>query len=270
VEVGMSGVLDYGGVYTGGAGMAVCGNRMYLSSGSYALGIVNLAFPGGPEVLGTCPIGHACWAVAANSTYAFLVCEDDSIRVVGVAASAQPVLLGSWPQRLPATAIVASGDYVWVYGTNGRLHLFDAADPLHPTEAGYYDAPSDEYTWMLRTEGSIAALGSENRVSLFDASAVLSARPASAPQAEVFELYGGYPNPFNPATMIRFMLPQTERATLAVYDVTGRRVSTLCDGPLEAGEHRVAFDGSALASGVYFARLEAGGRNATHKLMLLK
>jgi hypothetical protein len=55
-----------------------------------------------------------------------------------------------------------------------------------------------------------------------------------------------------------------------VFDVLGREVAVLKDGLVEAGTHRVTFDGSNLASGIYFARLDAGKFSQTRKLMLLK
>lgn len=58
--------------------------------------------------------------------------------------------------------------------------------------------------------------------------------------------------------------------SLRIYDITGRLTDILIGKRLEAGEHRVTFDGSSLASGVYFARLEAGKNVRTEKLMLLK
>jgi len=84
------------------------------------------------------------------------------------------------------------------------------------------------------------------------------------------------PNPFNPITSIAFTVPAgADRATLRVYDVTGRLVSTLVDGPLAAGQHVVTWNGTGrggkrLASGIYFARLEAGGDSALRKMTLLK
>ncbi len=89
------------------------------------------------------------------------------------------------------------------------------------------------------------------------------------------ELFANHPNPFNPSTTIRYALGATTRATLNVFDATGRRVRALVDAEQAAGEHRVAFDGRddggrALASGVYFYRLEAGGVVQTRKMVLLK
>lgn len=71
-----------------------------------------------------------------------------------------------------------------------------------------------------------------------------------------------YPNPFNPSTLIRFTLPVAATVRLTVYDVLGRQVATLLDGPCDAGEVQVAWhgtdqNGARAASGVYFYRMEA-------------
>jgi len=79
-----------------------------------------------------------------------------------------------------------------------------------------------------------------------------------------------FPNPFNPATEIAFNLPTTGQVSLRVFDLLGREVTVLRDGFVEAGNHRVMFNGGGLASGIYFARLDAGSFSQTKKLMLLK
>jgi hypothetical protein len=79
-----------------------------------------------------------------------------------------------------------------------------------------------------------------------------------------------FPNPFNPSTTISFSLPREARARIAVFDILGREVTVLADNVFTAGEHRLMFDGSSLPSGLYFARLESGSMQATHKLLLLK
>ncbi|HEY3295450.1 MAG TPA: T9SS type A sorting domain-containing protein [bacterium] len=79
-----------------------------------------------------------------------------------------------------------------------------------------------------------------------------------------------YPNPFNASTTLSLSLPHSARAHIGLYDVSGRQVGTLADGVYEAGEHRIGFDGSALPSGIYFARLSTPDFATTQKLMLLK
>jgi hypothetical protein len=79
-----------------------------------------------------------------------------------------------------------------------------------------------------------------------------------------------YPNPFNPSTTIRYGVPVSGEARLGVYDMLGREVSVLVNGRVEAGIHEVAFDGSGIASGIYFCRLTAGSLAQTRKLLLLR
>jgi len=85
-----------------------------------------------------------------------------------------------------------------------------------------------------------------------------------------FEL-GNYPNPFNPTTTVEYTLDETSNVKLTVYDVLGNQVAVLDEGVRMANQqYSVQFDGSALTSGVYFYKLEAGTKVITNKMMLLK
>jgi hypothetical protein len=79
-----------------------------------------------------------------------------------------------------------------------------------------------------------------------------------------------YPNPFNATLSISYDLPSARHVTLRVFDLLGCEVTVLKDDFVEAGTHHVVFDGSNLASGIYFARLDAGKLSHTSKLVLLK
>lgn len=86
----------------------------------------------------------------------------------------------------------------------------------------------------------------------------------------VYTLEQNYPNPFNPSTTIRYSLPHRSPVSLTVYNTLGQQVASLVQGQQEAGAYEVKFDGSNLASGVYFYRLQAGNYVATKKLLLMK
>ncbi|KAB2925396.1 MAG: T9SS type A sorting domain-containing protein, partial [Bacteroidetes bacterium] len=87
----------------------------------------------------------------------------------------------------------------------------------------------------------------------------------------VFTLEQNYPNPFNPSTTIGFTLEKSGMTTLKVYDIVGREVATLVNGTLDAGVyHQARFDASRFASGIYFARLQSGGKTMLKKMMLVK
>ncbi|MFA6457581.1 MAG: T9SS type A sorting domain-containing protein [Bacteroidota bacterium] len=86
----------------------------------------------------------------------------------------------------------------------------------------------------------------------------------------VFSLDQNYPNPFNPATTIGFTIPAEGMTTLKIYNTLGQEVAILANEKLGAGKHHRVFDASALSSGIYFARLQSGGKVQLKKMMLLK
>lgn len=84
-----------------------------------------------------------------------------------------------------------------------------------------------------------------------------------------------YPNPFNPATTIRFRLPQAGDVRIRIFDMLGREIATLVSGLLEAGRHEAVWDGRdsgglQAASGVYVYRVEAGGKHVSGKMVLMR
>ena len=91
------------------------------------------------------------------------------------------------------------------------------------------------------------------------------------PRTETFALANNHPNPFNPTTMIRYVLPQAADVELTVYNALGQPVRTLVAAHQRAGRYAVEWDATGLAAGMYFYRLQAGGEFlAVEKMLLLK
>ena len=101
---------------------------------------------------------------------------------------------------------------------------------------------------------------------------------AGVPDADVptrLALLPSSPNPFREAATIAYNLPAAGHVTVGVYDVAGRLVRQVVDGPIEAGPHAVQWDGRdgsgrPVASGVYFCRIDAGGDSDMQRLVFLK
>lgn len=89
---------------------------------------------------------------------------------------------------------------------------------------------------------------------------------------DVFTLVGNYPNPFNPSTTIRFVMPQRSEVTFEVFNVLGQRVASQILGERQPGEQSVQFNASNLATGMYTYRLTMNSTNASvvGRMMLLK
>lgn len=136
-------------------------------------------------------------------------------------------------------------------GANVLTYPSSAGDD-HPSRAGNLKA-TGEFVPMLNLfyhrwhDGSASAVND----------------PASSNRSAL--LLGVTPNPFNPRTTIRFVLPEGGAVRLSVFDVSGRLVRVLVDEGLAAGRHEVAWDGRdasgrGAAAGCYLTRLEFGGR----------
>ncbi len=78
------------------------------------------------------------------------------------------------------------------------------------------------------------------------------------------------PNPANPATTLHYTLAKPGNVKLAVFNSNGQKVATLVDNYMSAGKHSAVFDGSDLASGVYFYRLESKDFAKSGKMLLIK
>lgn len=88
---------------------------------------------------------------------------------------------------------------------------------------------------------------------------------------KTFWLLGNYPNPFNEQTQIQFVLDQPSCITLSILDARGRIVACLiAEKNFSPGIYQIPFCSKRIASGVYFAKLEAHGRREIQKMLLLK
>ena len=87
---------------------------------------------------------------------------------------------------------------------------------------------------------------------------------------KAYSLLNNYPNPFNPATIIKYQIPKLSFVTLKVYDVLGSEIATLVNEEKPAGSYEVEFNAASLPSGIYFYRLQAGSFVETKKMVLMK
>jgi hypothetical protein len=119
---------------------------------------------------------------------------------------------------------------------------------------------------VLRFDGEIVSVA----MATPDGAAVISGRAPSS-----FALEQNYPNPFNPTTEIQFSLANSSDVTLDIFNITGQHVRRLVSGSLQAGTHKVEWDGTAddgasVASGIYMYRLRAGEYVSSKKMILIR
>jgi hypothetical protein len=149
----------------------------------------------------------------------------------------------------------AAGDYSVVALTSGSVSL--SVDRI-----GYDPSGSD-----LEVPVGPSSIEDVDFV-LHKAGTVVSVAQTGLPERP--ELGQNYPNPFNPTTTIRYSISSSSRVLLTVYDVLGRKVTTLVDRHQVAGRYSVDFGTASLASGVYLYRLQVGEFTETRKMMLMR
>jgi hypothetical protein len=98
----------------------------------------------------------------------------------------------------------------------------------------------------------------------------ISVNPISTEVPDKCLLYQNYPNPFNPTTNIKFQVKDSKFVMLKVFNILGREVATLVNGKLNAGVYEVPFDGTSMASGIYFFRLVTENYSETKRMVLIK
>ena len=90
-----------------------------------------------------------------------------------------------------------------------------------------------------------------------------------------FNIYSNYPNPFNPITTLRYVLPEDVLVNITIYDMMGRQVKTLVNSPQTAGYKSTQWNATnnrnePVSAGLYLYTIEAGEFKETKKMILLK
>jgi hypothetical protein len=193
-----------------------------------------------------------------------------ALTLAGSGAERQLLLDGA---LLGLTADLATdAELLAATSTHGTVLFYRTATGWTVDVVGLADLLSNDTVVSLRfAEGAQVSLaGAEGRDEANQILPLAGATNAPPVQPAVFALEQNHPNPFNPTTTIRYSLAADGAARLAIYNSLGQQVVLLQDGPQSAGVHELSFDGSALASGLYIYRLEADGRVAQQKMILVK
>ena len=208
-----------------------------------------------------------------NIKYQYLSMVDDLIsNTVGIENSngtigLEVVYNGSYVQSNLAVRIQYPLFWLTADPLDGYLYpgetiditvTFDAADLDPGTYTGFLNIESNDSN---NPAVAVECTLNVNDVTGIDDFALL---PAS------YELEQNYPNPFNPATMLKYALPEESRVKINIYDILGRKVTTLIDEKQQAGYYDIAWNASGRTSGIYFARLETEEFSKSIKMVLLK
>ena len=152
----------------------------------------------------------------------------------------------------------SGGDAVFLYDTTGVrvIDFYEFGEQTTDISEGRYPDGSGNWGFMNPTPGT----SNGDFLSIIDSETV----PTS------FALHPAYPNPFNPATTIRFDVPESADMSVTVYNILGEKVETLVNEHLTNGQYNVVWNANNQPSGIYFVRLVGNATTQVQKLLLVK
>lgn len=135
--------------------------------------------------------------------------------------------------------------------------------------------PSFSYLWTLTIDRSGVWWCGSYGMGIFTVDFGITPVQERNELPRKLSILGNYPNPFNPSTVISFSLPETGRASLAVYNASGQKIRELTSGIFTAGSHSAVWDGRddkgrPVSSGVYISRLRMGDTTTVNRMTLVK
>jgi surface protein len=148
--------------------------------------------------------------------------------------------------------------------THFQLQVFEGFNPtvidtlISDTTYVHHTILKDNFVYNWRVRGinnELKPVRYGEWSSVWKFTTLLDTSIETEDQPTQFSLNQNYPNPFNPTTQIGFSLPQSTHVQLEIYSLLGQRISTLINGSMNSGNHRVSFDGKNLSSGLYIYRL---------------
>lgn len=235
--------------------------------------------------------GFTVKAAAAQAAGAIAV-----IIANNVASSTPPALGGSDPSiTIPVVSVTLADGNAIKAELGGGVNVTIALDPdqlagadandrvllyaPNPYQSGssisHFDTSALPNLLMEPAINNDLSSDVDLTLALFTDLGWLDTLPTSVGGTPGIAALSNYPNPFNPATTIRYELPSTQNVALAIFDVRGQMVRALEAGARPKGVHHAVWNGrddggNAVASGVYYVRLAHGGESLTRKIVLLK
>ena len=223
--------------------------------------------------------------LAGAALDAALAAAADSVAILYVDAATSAAIAASISSSLYADYIACAG----AGGGEACAAIFLAGPTMTligvQQACGDYDCGVDDSGWDYDAEDGTGRLVFEidnncipdnttQRVRTFWANTALEV-DEEAPLAQKFEVYGNYPNPFNPSTQIKFATEKSSDVTIKIYSILGQEITVLQNGILNAGTYNISWFGrdhygNKVPSGVYFYEVRSDNRIQKGKMLLLK
>lgn len=264
--------LEYDGLRSSFHCMAAQGDSLYLGE-THNVKIVDISTPTAPVTVGTIDATGRTSGITVQGRYVYIVSPYHGLDIADLEQPGVPII-GHFPGLLFQHVTIHEG-IAYVSALRAGVYVLDLSDITQPQLLGIKRGGCVEtMVWNdhLVVSGSGYMGGIEILPLQCNAMSSVDDRPQLPPNLQL----SAYPNPFNPQTAFSFSLNEAVSVEMTIHDLSGRHVRSLVQGrAYPAGDHTIRWDGRddqgrRLASGMYFGRLQAGGQQTSHPVILLK
>jgi hypothetical protein len=256
--------------------LMVSGSRAYLATLDGVV-VVDVSNPTLPEEIGSVLLPREVWGdMVEAGSFLYVICEGQVVSVVDVSNPASPAFLTELPfDNVFDLALSGTHLYLATGQDASGLVVLDVSQPVSPHLIGNVSG----YSPFVATSDSLVYFGSSGftYTSLLVMPNQCEATTGVLPDEAMPRYLGqAYPNPAHgDMSVIPFTVPRAGTVSLRVFDLGGRQVRSLVDGPMESGTHSAMWDGrnehgERMPSGIYFYELRAPGFKDSRKMVRIE
>jgi len=249
-------------------GVFVLGDYAYVADWGSGLRMIDISDPENPNEVGACDMPGYTYDIFVMDNYAYVA--HGGLSIVDISNPRELELIATLDTPEYAYDVFVEDNIAYVADGNHSFQAIDVSNPENPELVDSYWTPGRALSVYVSGIFAYVAIEDDGLVILG-----ISDEWGVDPEAGItipteFYLSPAYPNPFNAMTVITYGLPVASHVSLQIFDLTGRRVSTLINGNLQPGIHRVNMVANNLPSGLYFVRLGTSRQVLYREVMLLK
>jgi len=249
------------------------GNILYVADRTTGIQVYDITDLGNPEYLTTVNHNQALYnGLEVSSTYLYATTPSGfQILNLGI-DSTNPDYVSGYSEAMWCNGFTIVSHYVLLADGWDGIRIINVSDPLQLYQEGWHNTPGFSYDLVVDSQHAYVA--DSFCMIVLEHPILLDVDEQELIMPHRYELKQNFPNPFNPSTIIEFVIPRRSHVVLDVFDVLGRRIETVVDLVMPAGSHSVEWDGCTfagerMASGVYFYRLTVGGAHSQARKMVL-
>ena len=245
----------------------------YLLNYGFSCIIIDISDKSNPKFVNEILPYNFIISMAVHDNFVYLGNSDDGVRIIDISDPKNAIEVGKYDKGESFMSIIANAQYAYYSLGHWGLKVLDIQDPGNPVVCASYYTDSFPQNFLVKND-TIYVPDSYDGLYILKHDQTTTINEITNTTPVNFFLEQNYPNPFNSLTNIQYQLARPSEVELTIYNLLGQKVSALVNDFQKPGSYFLQWDGSNVASGIYFYRLtvsnQKGTFNEIKKCILLK